>query len=192
MIIRSLALALCLSALLAAQTNKKETSSLAVLTVCEILANPLQYDGQLIQIRDVIRGTDEGAWFVGEDCSVFETKDHTWPALIALEIPGQFPLQLHPVDFQFNFESERKIKPKYQQLKRRVTEDCIAWTYTGVFETRKDWAAADAKTIDPGRPRGFGHANAAPAQLIIKSVDDVTAIPKCTPRPKSKRVPVPG
>jgi len=56
---RTLALALGLSSVLAAQTKKNETSNLPILTVCEILFNPLQYDGQLIRIRDVTRGTEE-------------------------------------------------------------------------------------------------------------------------------------
>jgi hypothetical protein len=54
-IIRTLALSLGLSAVLAAQARKDETSHLPILTVCEILSNPLQCDGQLIRIRDVTR-----------------------------------------------------------------------------------------------------------------------------------------
>lgn len=189
-IVRTLALSLGLSAALFAQSGKKETSSLPILTVCEILASPLQYDGQLIRIRDVIRGTDEGAWFAGEQCpGVFVTEGYVWPALISLELPGN-PLQLHSVDFQFSFESQQKLAPKYAQLQRRVTEDCIAWTYTGVFETRKDWTGPEAKTIDPGRLRGFGHLSAAPGQLILKSADDVTAIPNCNSKSTGKRVPL--
>jgi hypothetical protein len=190
-IVRTLALSLGLSAALFAQSGKKETSNLPILTVCEILSSPLKYDGRLIQIRDVIRGTDEGSWFVGDQClDLFVTEGHAWPSLISLEMPGN-PLQLHSVDFKYDFASQDRLTSKYKQLKRRVSEDCIAWTYTGVFETRKDWTAAEARTIDPGRLRGFGHLNAAPGHLILKSADDVTAIPHCTAKPKGKRVPLP-
>lgn len=182
-----------LSIALNAQATQKEIPNPPVLSVCEVLSKPLQYDGQLIRIRDVMRGTEEGNWFVGDDCpNAFAVEGHSFPSLIWPKIPGNPMLQLHPVDFQFSFESERKLEPKYKQLKGRVGEDCIAWTYTGVFETRKDWTGAEAKTIDPSRLRGFGHANAAPGQLILKSADDVTAIPNCTPKPKDKRVPLPG
>lgn len=192
MIVRSLALSLGLSAAVFAQSGKKESSSLPALTVCEILSNPLQYDGQLIRIRDVIRGTDEGAWFVGDQCpDLLVTEGHAWPSLISLEVPGS-PFQLHTVDFSYDFASQDRLIRKYKQLKRSVSEDCIAWTYTGVFETRKSWNGAEAKTIDPGRLRGFGHLNAAPGQLILKSADNVTAVPKCTPKPKGKRVSLPG
>lgn len=191
-IVRTVALSLGLSAVLAAQITKKETSNLPVLTVCEILASPLKYDGQLIRIRDVMRGTEEGSWFVGDDCpNAFEAEGYSFPSLIWPEIPGNPLFQLHTVDFQYSFESERKLVAKYEQLKRRVSADCIAWTYTGVFETRKDWTGDEAKTIDPGRLRGFGHLNAAPGQLLLKSADDVSVIPNCTPKPKNKRVPLP-
>jgi len=177
--------------MLAAQTKKKETSTLRILTVCEILSNPLEYDGQLIRIRDATRGTSEGGWFVGDDCpDVLVTEGHVWPSLISLEVPGN-PFQLHAVDFSYDFASQDRLMPKYKQLKRRVSQDCIEWTYTGVFETRRNWDGPEAKTIDPSRLRGFGHANAAPGQLILKSADDVTAIPNCTAKPKVKRVPLP-
>jgi len=191
-IIRTLALALGLSSVLPAQTNKKETSNLPILTVCEILSNPLKYDGELIRIRDVIRGTEEGSWFVGDQCqNLFITEGHAWPSLISLEVPGGGLLQLHSVDFNYDLESQNRLIPKYRQLKRRVPDDCLAWTYTGIFETRKDWTTAEAKTIDPGRLRGFGQLSAAPGQLILKSADDVAAISNCTPKPKRKRVPLP-
>ncbi len=112
-------------------------------------------------------------------------------SLISVEVPGN-PLQLHSVDFNYDFASQDRLTSKYKQLKRRVSEDCIAWTYTGVFETRQNWTGAEAKTIDPSRLRGFGHLNAAPGQLILKSADDVSAIPNCTAKPQGKRVPLPG
>jgi hypothetical protein len=46
----------------------------------------------------------------------------------------------------------------------------IAWTYTGLFETRKEWS----KTMN-----GFGHLNEAPGELIIKSEEDVAPVPNC-------------
>jgi hypothetical protein len=190
-IIRTLALSLGLSAALLAQ-NGKETSHLSVLTVCEILTGPLKYDGQLVRIRDVTRSTYEGVWFTEDECpDVFITEGHAWPSLISLEMPGN-PLQLHSVEFKYDFASLNRLRSKYKQLKRHVSDDCIAWTYTGVFETRKDWTGADAKTIDASRLRGFGHLNAAPGQLIVKSADDVTAIPNCKAKPKGKRVLLPG
>jgi hypothetical protein len=128
---------------------------------------------------------------VGDDCpDVFVTEGHAWPSLISLEVPGN-PVQLHSVDFNYDFASQKRLISKYRRLKQRVSEDCIAWTYTGVFETRKNWTGAEAKTIEPSRLRGFGHLNAAPGQLILKSANDITAIPNCAPKPKGKRVPLP-
>ena len=190
-IVRTLALSLGFSAALFAQIGKEETSNLPILTVCEVLSHLLQYDGQLVRIRDETRGTSEGAWLVEDDCpGVFVTEGHVWLSLISLEVPGTV-LQLHSVDFKYDFASQNRLTSKYKQLKRRVSDDCIAWTYTGVFETRQNWTGPEAKTIDPGRLRGFGHLSAAPGQLILKLADDVSAIPNCTARPKGKRAPLP-
>jgi hypothetical protein len=152
------------------------------LTVCDILNTPLRYDGQLVRIRGSIGATDEGSWFVDESCAgILVTEGHVWPSQIALVMPDiRFELRLHSVDFQFDWESERRIEPKYAQLRRTVSDECLSWTYTGLFETRRDWSKA--KLIYPNgtwRLIGFGHLSESPGQLLLKSEDDVAAIPKC-------------
>lgn len=160
------------------------------LTVCELLSQPLRYDGQLVQIRGRLDGTDEGAWFVGDDCpGVFVTNEnHVWPSAVSLATSSSTSLgktRLHSVDFEFNLESSRGLDPKYQRLRSRVPEKCISWTYTGLFETRRDWA--EAKVVYPNgttKVIGFGHLGTSPAQIIVKSADDVAAIPKCRGKPE--------
>lgn len=154
----------------------------STLTVCDILNTPLRYDGQLVRIRGSIGATDEGSWFIGESCSgILVTEGHVWPSQIALVMPDiRSELRLHSVDFQFDLESERRIKAKYAQLRHTVSDECLSWTYNGLFETRRDWSKA--KLIYPNgtwRLIGFGHLGESPGQLLLKSEDDVAAIPKC-------------
>jgi hypothetical protein len=144
------------------------------LTVCDILSDALSYDGELVRIRGEIVGTDEGTWYKGEDCpGVLVTEGYVWPSLIAIEAPGN-PLQIHSVNFEYDFSGMKRLTPGYKKLRRRMPDRCIAWTYTGVFETRKEWS----KMMN-GNPRGFGHLNGAPGELIVKSADDVAPAPNC-------------
>jgi len=54
------------------------------------------------------------------------------------------------------------------------------FTYTGMFETRGDWASAQMRYADgTSRYAGFGHLGEAPGQLLLKSEDDVIVTPGC-------------
>jgi hypothetical protein len=163
------------------------------LGVCEALSQPLKYDGQFVQIRGRVEGTDEGGWLVGDECpGVFVTDEHhVWPSVISLATPTSTKLgstRIHPIDFEFDAESDRRIDAKYRELRTRVPDKCIFLTYSGLFETRRDWANAVAR-FPNGTTKviGFGHLGTAPAQLILKSADSVEVIPDCRRRQDSKK-----
>jgi|SRR5579883_1809314 len=153
------------------------------LTVCEILSSPLSYEGRIVTIVGPIQGTDEGTWFVGEDCpGVWVAEGHKWPSVIALMTPNSIPppLRIHTVDFMFDLESDRRVERKYRSLASGVPPRCVLFTYTGMLETQKDWTKAKAVYPDgTWRFIGFGHLGEAPARLLLKSADDVTVRPNC-------------
>jgi hypothetical protein len=181
-----LALLLGSFALLASgQSRKPAETKPAVLTVCEVLTHAVEYDGQLIRIQGNVGATDEGNWLVDEKCpGAVITEGYVWPSQIALVMPDIRPeLRVHSVDFRFDWDSARRTKKKYWQLRRTTTDECMRWTFTGLFETRKDWAKARL-TYPNGTWKflGFGHLGESPAQLLMKSNDDVTAIANCRPK----------
>src|SRR5271154_4571783 len=91
-----------------------------ILTVCDILTKPLQFDGKMVTIRSRQTGTDEGLWLVGDQCpGVLVTEEHIWPSEISVALPG-FPLHLHAIDFQFDAESQRRAESRYSELTHRV------------------------------------------------------------------------
>lgn len=144
------------------------------LSVCDVLAKPLVYDGRLVSLTGGVVATEEGEWLKGYGCpGIFSTEGYVWDSIISLEMPGT-PFQIHGVDFGYDGKGAAELAPKYKRLRRRLPDRCIAWTYTGLFETRKEWSK-----MRSGNPRGFGHLNAAPAELILKSVDAVAAVPNC-------------
>ena len=151
-------------------------------TVCEILTDPLRYDGRLLKVSGRFAGTDEGSWIVGDGCpGVFVTEGHVWPSEIALTNPEAPSRQrLHTVDFQLDPESERRAHEKYQHLRETAPEKCIRVSITGLFETRKNWPDAKMKYPDgTSKYAGFGHLGEAPGQLLVKSQDEVTIVSGC-------------
>jgi hypothetical protein len=69
-----------------------------------------------------------------------------------------------------------------------VPEECIIWTYTGLFETRENYPKL---TYAKGPPFyiGFGHLNSAPAQLIWKIAEDVNLDPNCHSKTTKNKAP---
>jgi len=63
-----------------AQTGKTVEAPIPTFTVCEILAQRVEYNGKLVRIRASVFATDEGAWFVGDCPGVVNTDGHLWPA----------------------------------------------------------------------------------------------------------------
>jgi hypothetical protein len=153
-----------------------------VLTVCEVLSHASKYDGELVSIRGKTFSTGEAGGFVGEQCPGVLTADgKSWPSVIAWTMPTDALSIIHPVDFKYDWASDKALDKKYHQLrKRHVPDSCIQYTYTGMFER---WAATSSRKTDargtPYQILGFGHLNGAGAQLVLKSADDATPIPNC-------------
>jgi hypothetical protein len=151
------------------------------ITVCEALEHPAEYDGKMVHIRDDTYSNGEGAWFVGKSCpGVFVTEGKVWPSTIAWTMPANSMTVLHPVEFRYDSDSSKRTEKKYQELRKRFPARCLRVTYTGMFEI---WSKEKARKTDSKGHKyefaGFGHLNGAPAQLVMKSHDDVSVIPNC-------------
>lgn len=155
------------------------------ITVCQVLLEPLQYDGKLISVKGRSVGTNEGEWLVEDNCpGAVVTGDYVWPSAIATLFPAKGSrVQIHQVDFEFDQRSQRSYNKKYEKLKRRARKECIVSVFTGVFETHHDWSKVK-KIYSDGTYKyfGFGHLSEAPGQLILKSKDDVETLSGCATR----------
>ena len=142
-----------------------------------------KYNGKMLTIKGKLDQTEEGTWLTDRDCpKPMLTEDHVWPSVIVLE-SNNWPSQFL-ISFEFDGKSAAKTGKTFARLKQRVSPSCMLWTYTGLFETRTDWSNfKDSRfaSTDGVRFFGFGHMGWAPGQLRTKSVDDVEAIPDCTP-----------
>jgi hypothetical protein len=164
-----------------ASTNDE---AVPTLSVCQALSHPLDYDGRIVHIKDRVSGTDEWTAFVSDECpKVLVIDDKTFPSAIVWEMPTSAEPMIHPVNFRFDDHSQEKLVEKWKKMKSEVDSSCVAFTYTGLFEV---WSKAKAqKPVQDGWIEyysGFGHLNGSGARLILKSADDVTALPNCKPR----------
>ena len=171
-----------------AQSGKTTETEFPTFTVCELLSQRLDYDGKLVRIRTRVSSNSEGVWFPGDDCpGVVNTDGYVWPSMISMSDASpdmDLNHRIHPVNFNSDYEGKKKLWPKLLRLGRKAPNDCIIWTYTGLFETRKEYTKV-SYTNAPSVYIGFGHLGAAPAQLLWKTAEDVNVAPNC--RPKTKR-----
>ena len=165
-----------------AQDHNREGAQAPELTVCEVLSHAAQYNGQLVTIKGKTFGTDEGWWLYSDECpGALTTDSYPWPSEIALELPTLRPPQrLHDVAFEYDWGARRRIEAKYERLRKHAPDSCLVSAITGLFETHTEWESAKL-TYPNGTWKfaGFGHLGGAPGQLLIKSEDDVVAIPHC-------------
>jgi hypothetical protein len=163
-----------------APPEKRALLDAPIVTVCDVLRAPLEYDGRLVKISGRLSGTDEGEWLVGERCpKALVTHGYVWPTGLWLTAPGYRGV-LHLLDFKLGEDSARKFNRSYKRLWKRTPEQCMVSTLTGLFETRRDWS--QFKRVYPNGTwafTGFGHLGEAPGQLVIKSEDGVTVDPNC-------------
>jgi len=152
---------------------------LAKVTVCEVMADPLKYDGKMILLQGEISATDEGGWLIAGACPIpFVTGDHVWPNSIFLQGDPTDKHNLHPVAFAFDYASEQRASATAKRLNQKYSGKKLRWTYVGLLETRRDWAPFLARYPNgSSRYIGFGHLSEAPAQLIVKAVQDVSLAP---------------
>lgn len=115
---------LFVSAALAPSQLINREDNFPTVTVCDILSQPLQYDGKMVRLRSRMGGTDEGSWFIGDECpGIFVTGKYVWPSVIWFATPADpGPNHIRPIDFEFDSESESRIDAKYKALRRRARD----------------------------------------------------------------------
>jgi len=161
--------------------HQNDQATVPTLGVCEALTRASEYDGKMVRIRGQVSSTEEGTWYIGDDCrGTFVSDGKVWPSSIAWTSPDNKEFILHPITFSFDKSSLTRLDKKWVRLRKQLSDRCIAVTYTGMFEM---WSRDKARKMYPGGKvleiPGFGHLNGSPTQLVLKSADEVVAIPNC-------------
>lgn len=148
-----------------AQTAPGSERRVSPKTVCEILGDLTLHNGQEVLLIGRLRSTEEGTWVSADDCpKKLTTGDFVWPNSIWLSYdPSEQP---QDVMFDSAAVDEALLKAK-ATTKVRGGYDRWAVVY-GLLQTRDPLTtvvSADGKTV---WGYGFGHLNAAPAQLVYR------------------------
>ena len=152
-----------------------------VISVCEALTHPNLYDHKLVAIRGLQTASMEGSWLKGENCDkAFVTNGYIWPSGIWLEMSES----ARAATGILGPELESSLKRGNKELKRRGfnnDRDRLMITHIGLFEAYDDSAQEYHPDSQSTRANGFGHLNAAPAQIIVSDVKDAVLRKALTP-----------
>lgn len=144
------------------------------LSVCDVLSSPMKYNGQLVTIRGVSEGTEEG-WWIGADKTCpnpLVTNSYAWPSIIWVQAVGG-----HEHNPKAGLQTDQKALSKVDRDLRLMRidpkTDRIWLSFTGVLETREFTPKDVGKADGQWRASGYGHLGSAPAQLLLKTVGDL-------------------
>jgi len=152
----------------AAQTSTNKAPD-GFVTVCEVLTNRRSYDGKVVALIGRWSPTDEGFW-LADDCeNPAKTAHYVWSNIIFLAYDPSSP-SIFAKGPKLDLAAANK---KIAKLKaRKPTNDKLTWAVVyGRIETKDQLptvVAGDGKSIFPA---GYGHLNAAPAQIVYREKD---------------------
>ncbi len=152
----------------------------ARLTACDALTNRLHYNGQLVAIRGEVRAGGHGPYMIPEGACSYEliTGGVAWPNKINLTYPNnRSPIETDHAPFSLDTRALRKADEYLERMGFRPGIDTEIATYVGLFVTYPDLDNRVSIGVPGAWRHGFGPAGmGAPAQLVIKTVEDVTII----------------
>jgi len=136
-------------------------------SVCELLADPLSFDGKLVAVKGSLRAY-QGWWLYDDQCqSKFTVQGHSFENLITVTSPTDL-VRVHDVPFDTDDDSVALVAKAFGG--NTSTQPRVLATFVGVFETREELNLVSRN----GASRGFGHLGAAPAQLLLRECREVT------------------
>jgi hypothetical protein len=159
---------------------------LSPLSVCEVIAKRIEYDRQILEVRGNVTAGGHGIYLEpSSKCShELVTKGVVWPNIVNLIFPNnRSPLVDQHAPFELDQQALHAAETYAARVGYRPEVDVKVATYVGLFVTYPD---LDSR-VSPGVPGalrlGFGPAGlGAPAQLVIRTVKDVSII-RGGPRP---------
>jgi hypothetical protein len=161
-------------------SHAQARGQLTPLSVCELVAKRMEYNGRMVAVRGEERGGSHGAWLVG--CSECQdrlvTRGVEWPNVIFLTYPdNESRNKANHADFRVDWRSIEAARKVVARSALNLSTDRIIQTYLGRFVAYPDLD----NRVSPGVPGalrlGFGPVGLeAPAQLLIKRVRDVVVL----------------
>jgi hypothetical protein len=144
------------------------------LSVCEVLTNLSDYSGKIVTVSARIRL--RGDVFLGaEDCRVvIEQNGLRLEDFIAIAWPRSPIIQKEGIAVPFSHDDD-SFKRLEKALGSQENQGRAVYVIVeGLLETREPGQPLVVMRPGGPMPTGFGHLGQAPAQLIIKTVREIT------------------
>jgi ankyrin repeat protein len=148
-----------------------EVDSLEVIPVCALFQNLSKWKGKRVAVRGEFVSTMEGWWISGNCQGVFITDGYRWPVLINLGVPAY-----HSKETAELYQARWPAVSKGENFKG-MPDAIKTVTFVGTLRVRPDYHVT---CIPDGTYRafGYGHMNAAPAELIVDSIRNFELSPR--------------
>jgi ankyrin repeat protein len=149
-----------------------DAASLDVIPVCTLFQNLPNWLGKRVAVRGEFVRTTEGAWIVGHCQGGFVTDGYRWPVSIWYGSPAYYSRETAKL-----YAVKPPLISKGEDLKG-TSEVVKTATFVGTLRVSLPY---NVVCTPEGRYRayGYGHLNAAAAELIVESIRDL----ELTPRP---------
>lgn len=142
-------------------------NAIPILTVCEALRDPVRYGGKVVIVVGRSVGTSEGSW-LDENCGlkpVAEGRTYSATISTAYAVSDFLPPPQKPKEFKWDKSALQRALERVKSTTRLEHGEHWSAVY-GRLET------APTHEIKLGNGRvgtviGYGHLNAAPAQLVF-------------------------
>jgi hypothetical protein len=182
--------------ILCAQTAERYARPLSV---CELVAHRIEYNGHLVAVRGEEKGGPHGDWLAPDSECQYKliTRGVEWSNFIFMTYPAnRSPDVADHANFKVDWTAIKAADAQVRRAGFNPETDRLIETYAGRFVTYLDLE----NRVNPGIPGalklGFGPVGLeAPARLVIKTVKDVVIVPKVnqTPAqaPSAQPLPVP-
>ena len=171
--ILGLVLARALWALLVMQSDPRASAS-QPLTICEVMPDLTAYNNQVVTIKGEYLFDPEHSSISATCKQHFTTFGYDWPSALQLrrvsvdDDPAKIP-------FVPDSESIESFHRAVGSVKALTVQGCIV--ATGMIRTKDDYSPKLRMSNGQMRGLGFGHRNAFPGQLILKSVRVISLHP---------------
>ena len=147
-----------------AQQSPPETIS-----ACDLLRNPVKFDGRVVAVRGLYVAEAHGAYLRAENCDgILPNDKFKWPPVIFVSL-SQKEMESKDKDVRSYVRATEQmaaaIRSQIQLKGPGATPARVRVTFAGLFETRRD--------IENRPGDGFGPLNTAPGQLYVDAVRDV-------------------
>jgi hypothetical protein len=140
------------------------------ISVCGALSVRSSLSHKVVSIRGLQSATGEGAWLIGTDCGEsISVGGRPWRTSIWLELSAQ-AREAVGIRSGGLETSMKRVNSEIEKAGFDAKRDRLWVTYIGLFEVDDD----NGRRIDSDGSvqAGFGHLNAAHAQLIVSDVRD--------------------